>query len=689
MNKRDLLIEIRLEELPARFVTDSMNQLGEKVQKWLNDHSVPFGAMKLYSTPRRLAVFVSGLAEKQEDVTEEAKGPAKKIALDGEGNWSKAAMGFCRGQGASVEDIYFKEINGVEYVHVQKHVKGQFTIDLLKNMDKVLSSLTFPKNMKWGSQDMRYARPIKSIIALFGSEVIPFALAGIRTGTETSGHRFLGEASVSITDPASYENELNAQYVVANTAVRKQMIRQQLDEMAKKNHWVIPVDEDLLEEVSNLVEYPTALYGKFEADYLTLPEEVLVTTMKEHQRYFPVKDEKGVLLPYFVTVRNGNDVHLEQVARGNEKVLRARLSDAAFFYNEDHKLQIGVAAEKLEKIVFHEELGSLGDKVRRVTALSDALSNRLELNEEVHEDAKRAAQISKFDLVSHMVYEFPELQGVMGEKYARLLGEKETVAAAINEHYSPRHSEDPIPASEAGAVVAIADKLDTITAFFSIGMLPTGSQDPYALRRQASGIVQILIGYNWKIPLQELFQLSLATLEAAEPEKLIEDLTGFFKMRAKYVMEERNIRYDLIEAILQSSEAEVTSMIKRADVLASESGTESFKETIEAFSRVLNIAGKAKDDTAVDPALFENEHEKALHAKAEKAISGYYMAAASSDFVRAFDELKTMTPEITSYFDHTMIMAEDEKVKMNRLAQMKQLADVIRSFAETNSIIVK
>ncbi|WP_338777180.1 glycine--tRNA ligase subunit beta [Metabacillus sp. FJAT-52054] len=689
MNKHDLLIEIRLEELPARFVTDSMNQLGEKVQKWLTDHAVPFGEMKLYSTPRRLAVLVSGLAEKQEDVTEEAKGPAKKIALDAEGNWSKAAMGFCRGQGASVEDIYFKEINDVEYVHVQKHVKGQFTAELLKNLDKVLSSLTFPKNMKWGSQDMRYARPIKSIIALFGNEVIPFTLAGIQTGIVTSGHRFLGESSVSITEPASYENELNEQYVVANPAERKQLIRHQLEEMAQENHWVIPVDEDLLEEVNNLVEYPTALYGKFEADYLTLPEEVLVTTMKEHQRYFPVKDEKGVLLPYFVTVRNGNDVHLEQVARGNEKVLRARLSDAAFFYNEDHKLKIGEAVEKLEKIVFHEELGSLGDKVRRVTALSDMLAKHLELNEEVREDAKRTAQISKFDLVSHMVYEFPELQGVMGEKYARLLGEKETVAAAINEHYSPRHSEDSIPASEAGAVVAIADKLDTITAFFSIGMLPTGSQDPYALRRQASGIVQILIGYNWKISLRELFQLSLSSLEAEEPEKLIDELTGFFKMRAKYVMDERNIRYDLVEAILQSSEAEVTSMIKRADVLASESGTETFKETIEAFSRVLNIASKAGDNTAVDPALFENEYEKALHSKAEEAISEYYKASASSDFVQAFAALKTMTPEITSYFDHTMIMAEDEKVKVNRLAQMKQLADVIRSFAETNSIIVK
>ncbi|AZB43661.1 glycine--tRNA ligase subunit beta [Bacillus sp. FJAT-42376] len=689
MAKRDLLLEIGLEELPARFVTESMNQLGEKMQKWLNDHKIPFGAVRLYSTPRRLAVFVSDLAEKQEDVTEEAKGPAKKIALDAEGNWSKAAAGFCRGQGASEEDIYFKEINGVEYVHVQKHVKGQFTMELLKSLDKVISSMTFPKNMRWGSQEMRYARPIKSIVALFGSEVIPFQLAGVHTGSVISGHRFLGESEVSITEPAEYEQSLKEQFVIADPAVRKQMIRSQLDDIARKNSWTIPVDETLLEEVNNLVEYPTALYGKFEEEYLTLPEEVLVTTMKEHQRYFPVKNEEGVLLSYFITVRNGNDVHLENVARGNEKVLRARLSDAAFFYREDHKLQIGEALEKLEKIVFHEELGSLADKVRRVTALTEAIAKRLELSETVREDATRAARISKFDLVSHMVYEFPELQGIMGEKYAKLLGEKETVAAAINEHYSPRHSEDPAPPSEAGAAVAIADKLDTICAFFSIGMLPTGSQDPYALRRQASGIVQILLAHNWIIPLPELFQLSISVLGVSESEKLIEDLTGFFKMRAKYVMDERNVRYDVVEAILQSSNLEITSMIKRSEVLASESGAEGFKETIEAFSRVLNIAGKAEDDAAVSPDLFENDYEKALYEKADKTIERYRAAADSSEYSEAFAALKSMTPEITSYFDHTMVMAEDEKVKRNRLAQMKQLADVIRSFAEMNSILVK
>ncbi|MTH52460.1 glycine--tRNA ligase subunit beta [Bacillus mangrovi] len=688
MSKRDLLLEIRLEELPARFVTDAMNQLGDKTDKWLKEQNIPFGEIQLFSTPRRLAILVSDLAEKQEDVSEEAKGPAKKIAQDGEGNWSKAALGFCRGQGASPEDIYFKEINGIEYVHVMKHVKGQPAMDLLKNLDKVLLSLTFPKNMRWGSLDIRYARPVKSILALFGSEIIPFSIAGVQSGNSTSGHRFLGSESFTVEEPDLYKTLLRQQFVIADPAERKQMIREQLADLARENEWVIPVDETLLEEVNNLVEYPTALFGQYEEEYLTLPEEVLVTTMKEHQRYFPVKDQNGMLLAKFITVRNGNSDHIEQVARGNEKVLRARLSDAAFFYREDHKLQIGEALEKLEKIVFHEELGSLGDKVRRVTALTDALTARLELSGTVREDARRAAEISKFDLVSHMVYEFPELQGVMGEKYAKLLGERETVAAAVNEHYSPRHSEDPVPASEAGAAVALADKLDTICSFFSIGMIPTGSQDPYALRRQASGIVQILLAYDWEIPLPELFQLGLAN-RGADTGKWIEDLTGFFKMRAKYVMDEKQIRYDLVDAVLRSSQIEITSMIKRAVILSEQTASNGFKETIEALSRVLNIAGKAGETAQVSPELFENSHERELHQKAEAVISEYYEAADKADYKTAFAGLKSLTPEITAYFEHTMIMADDENVKANRLAQMKQLADVIRSFADMNSINVK
>ncbi len=437
MSKQDLLLEIGLEEMPARFLNDSMVQLGEKLTGWLKEKNITHGEVKLFNTPRRLAVFVKDVAEKQDDIKEEAKGPAKKIALDADGNWTKAAIGFSKGQGADVKDLYIKEVKGTEYVFVQKFQAGQETKSLLPELSGLVTSLHFPKNMRWGNEDLRYIRPIKWIVALYGQDVIPFSITNVESGRTTQGHRFLGH-EVSIELPSAYEEQLKEQHVIADPNARKQMIQSQLEAMAAENNWSIPVDEDLLDEVNHLVEYPTALYGSFESEFLSIPEEVLVTTMKEHQRYFPVKDKNGELLPHFITVRNGNSHAIENVARGNEKVLRARLSDASFFYKEDQKLNIDANVKKLENIVFHEELGSLADKVRRVTSIAEKLAGRLQADEDTLKHVKRAAEISKFDLVTHMIYEFPELQGIMGEKYARMLGEDEAVAAAVNEHYMPR-----------------------------------------------------------------------------------------------------------------------------------------------------------------------------------------------------------------------------------------------------------
>jgi glycyl-tRNA synthetase beta chain len=379
MSKQDLLIEIGLEEVPAGYVTDAMNQLTEKLTYWLDDKKLSYGTVKSYSTPRRLAVLVKDVAEKQPDIEEEAKGPARKIAQDENGNWSKAAIGFTKGQGASVEDIFFKEINGVEYVHVQKFIKGQDSKTLLAEIRQLITGLTFPKNMRWGSQEMRYIRPIKWIVALFGNDVIPFEIAGVTTNSFSYGHRFLGN-KVEIAAPSLYEVTLIEQFVLADPIKRKEAINTQLTALENEQNWDIPIDEDLLEEVNNLVEYPTALFGKFEEEYLSLPDEVLVTTMKEHQRYFPVRNKKGELLPFFVTVRNGDHNHLENVARGNEKVLRARLSDANFFYKEDQKRKIEDAVQKLDKIVFHEELGTLGEKVKRVVKLSSLLAEKIHVD---------------------------------------------------------------------------------------------------------------------------------------------------------------------------------------------------------------------------------------------------------------------------------------------------------------------
>ncbi|WP_026692865.1 glycine--tRNA ligase subunit beta [Peribacillus kribbensis] len=688
MTNRDVLIEIGLEEMPARFVTSSMNQLAEKIEAWLHERQIEFSGITAFSTPRRLAVSIKGTAQFQKDVNEEAKGPAKKIALDQEGNWSKAAMGFARGQGVTVEDLFFKELNGVEYVYVNKFIKGQEVRNLLPELKDLITSLTFPKNMRWADEDLRFVRPIKWLMALYGEEIIPFSIAGVQTGNETRGHRFLGESSV-IQTAGEYEAKLKSQKVIADPAERKQMILSQIKQIEKDQNWTIPVDEELLEEVNNLVEYPTALFGTFEEEFLELPEEVLVTSMKEHQRYFPVKNKEGKLLPFFVTVRNGNDEHLDIVARGNEKVLRARLADAAFFYNEDKKTSIEDSLKKLESIVYHEELGTLAEKVTRVRKLTSLIAETWGLNAEEQKLADRAAEISKFDLVTHMVYEFPELQGHMGEKYALLKGEDARVAAAINEHYMPRNAEDSVPSSSIGSIVSLAEKLDTITACFSIGIIPTGSQDPYALRRQASGIVSILAENNTDVRLEELLESALSIIEEEKlakdsVENIKKELLTFFKARVKHLLNERKVRYDLIDAVLENEIGSVSSLVERAEVLEAKRSSEGFKETVEALSRVMNISSKAEIDVAIDENLFENSYESGLNKKYMSILDEY--ASVKSEEER-YEVLASLQPEIEEYFEHTMVMADDETIRNNRLALLSAVTKAIRQFAEWNKII--
>ncbi|MDV7765160.1 glycine--tRNA ligase subunit beta [Peribacillus sp. CSMR9] len=688
MSKRDLLLEIGLEELPARFVTASMKQLSDKVQKWLTEKAIEFGEVEAFSTPRRLAILVKDVEESQKDIEEEAKGPAKKIALDSEGNWSKAALGFVRGQGMTSEDIYFKELKGVEYAHVNKFIKGQPTVQLLSELAEIISGMTFPKNMRWANQELRFVRPIKWLIALFGNEVVPFSIAGVETARETKGHRFLGDSAI-IEQPARYEETLKEQFVIADPDKRRQVILDQIKGLEQEKGWIIPVDEELLEEVNNLVEYPTVLFGHFEEEFLELPPEVLITSMKEHQRYFPVKDQDGKLLAFFVTVRNGDDRHLDKVSKGNEKVLRARLSDAAFFYKEDQKKEISAALKKLDSIVYHEEIGTLAEKTARVTAVTGVLADALNLKAE-KEMALRAAEIAKFDLVSHMVYEFPELQGYMGEKYALLKGETKEVAAAINEHYMPRHADDNVPPSVIGAVVSLAEKIDTLSSFFAIGVIPTGSQDPYALRRQASGVVQILAEKKWNISLEELIVIGLKGLKSKgilkrDLEDVKSDMFTFFKARVKHLLQEQQIRYDLIDAVLVNEIGYIHSIVERAHVLDAKKDEAGFKESLEALSRVMNIAVKCDNKVTVDPTFFENDQEKALYEKYQNVAIRY---TESKDENERFEQLVSLQSEIESYFENTMVMADDEAIRSNRLSLMKEISDLVAGFAAMNKIIL-
>lgn len=688
MSNRDLLLEIGLEEMPARFIRGSINQLEEKIQEWLDERRISHGDLIPFSSPRRLAVLIKDVAESQLDIEEEAKGPAKKIALDENGNWSKAAEGFSRSQGMSPDDIYFKEIKGVEYAHLKRFIKGQLTVDLLPQLKPLVEGINFPNSMRWGSHQLRYLRPIRWLVALFGNEVIPFTVAGATAGHVTRGHRFLGE-EVSIDMPQHYEETLKSQFVIADAENRKQMILSQITDLEKENGWDVPTEDDLLDEVTNLVEYPTAFYGKFDEKFLNLPEEVLITSMKTHQRYFPVKDSQGSLLPYFVSVRNGGKSSINIVAKGNEKVLRARLADAEFFYEEDQKLEIAEALKKLQSIVYHEKIGTLSEKVNRVQKITNELCGLLELSESQTQMADRAAAISKFDLVTNMVGEFPELQGIMGEKYALQKGEQEEVARAINEHYQPRHAQDGIPQSLIGALVGVADKMDTIVTAFAIGLIPTGSHDPYALRRNATGVVNILTGMKWNLSLENLLNRVIEITKenvSIENSELKVSLQQFFKLRIKHLLQEQNIRYDIIEAVIGGSLHGVPEIIDRAGTLNERKDDADFKETVESLARVMNIAKKAEEGSEVNPDIFENKEEEVLFEEYKNAVSIFTSENKSE---ARFIALKNITPAISAYFDHTMVMAEDSNVRNNRLAQMKKLSDVIGSFAMMNEIQVK
>lgn len=683
---RDLLLEIGLEELPAQYVLRSEKQLAERVTAFLTEARVQFGTVTVYSTPRRLAVLVKDVEEKQQDLTETLRGPAKKIAQDAEGNWSKAAAGFARGRGLSVDDLYFAEEKGVEYVFANRHESGQPTSTLLPALEDVVRGMTFPKNMKWGTSSLRYMRPIRWLVALFGSEQVDFEIEGVKTGNVTRGHRFLSKGDVVITEATAYAETLEREFVVASYEDRKGRIEHQIAELASEQGWTVPLDASLLEEVTNLVEWPTALFGEFEASYLDLPEEVLITTMKEHQRYFPVYIGE-TLKNYFVTVRNGNAEHLQNVAKGNEKVIRARLADAVFFYEEDQKTKIDDQLVRLDRIVFHEKLGTTGDKVRRVEQLAGTLAPLF--NADAAKVA-RAGAIHKFDLVSQMVYEFTELQGVMGEKYALQQGEDKEVAAAIREHYMPRFAGDASPATPTGAVLALADKLDSIAAFFGIDMIPSGSQDPFALRRQAQGVVQILADWKIALPLDNLLsQVVDSQLQAglydADKEQVKAQLKDFFMLRLKYRLQERQVRYDVIDAVL-TTELAIDRLDARADAVQAML-TNDAKLLIEQLTRVVNIAKKGEAG-AVDSTLFENTEEKELHAAIETTLPETERAVESGDYHQAIASLRVLEQPISAYFENTMVMSDVEAIRENRLREMKRLATTIESVADFSALVL-
>ncbi|WP_162100788.1 glycine--tRNA ligase subunit beta [Latilactobacillus sakei] len=691
---KPFLLEIGLEEMPAHVVMPSIQQLEKRVRDFLEEQHLEFGQLKTYATPRRLAILIEDLADKQADIHEEAKGPAKKIALDAEGNWSKAAQGFVRGQGLTTDDITFKELKGVEYVYVEKSIIGKPVEAILPELKAVIMAMTFPTRMHWADYYFEYIRPIHWIIALLDDEVIDFSILNVTTGRTTQGHRFLGQ-EVTLAKATDYEAALEAQFVIADEAKRQNLIQTQIEKMAQENDWQVDLDANLLEEVTNLVEWPTAFYGQFDAKYLEIPEEVLITSMKDNQRYFYARSQAGDLLPVFIGVRNGNDAFMENVIAGNEKVLTARLEDADFFYHEDQKVTIAENVAKLQNVSFHDKIGSLAEKMTRVGLIAQFLGQKFGLSEAELVDLQRASDIYKFDLVTGMVGEFSELQGVMGEKYALLQGETPAVATAVREHYMPISAEGALPATKVGAVLAIADKFDSMADFFAVGMIPSGSNDPYALRRQAYGIVRILENQDWHFPMAD-FQAAMSDIVkqqadfdldwSANAAAISDFLTD--RVRQRFNGMRPKVRRDIVDAVLKNQAQDPVVMFEAAKVLSAHQDDADFKATIEAITRVLRLAEKVDFETTdltVDPALFENDAEKALYT----AVEDLRGATATNTLAENYAALQTLRPLIEAYFDATMVMAEDEAVRRNRLTQLMIIAQIALSLGDLNELIVK
>lgn len=677
---KTVLIELGLEEIPAYIVTPAMNQLADRVAAFLSENRLSYDKIERFSTPRRLAFRIRGLADHQTDLTEDFKGPAKKIALDADGNFTKAAQGFVRGKGLTTDDIRFETIKGEDYVYVTKHEAGQPAEKVLAGLPEVFKAMTFPVSMAWGANTFKYIRPVHTLTVLVDDQALDLDFLDIRSGRISRGHRFLG-SETQIASADSYEADLRAQFVIADPAERQDLIVSQIKAIETSQNVVVDIDEELLSEVLNLVEYPTAFMGSFDAKYLDVPEEVLVTSMKNHQRYFVVRDQEGKLLPNFISVRNGNDQHLENVIKGNEKVLVARLEDGDFFWKEDQKLQIADLVAKLDKVTFHEKIGSLSDHMARAKTIATHLAAMAELSDQERTDLDRAASIYKFDLLTGMVGEFDELQGIMGEKYALLAGETVGVAAAIREHYLPNSAEGDLPETKVGAVLALADKLDTLLSFFAVGLIPSGSNDPYALRRATAGIVRILEKFGWNIPLDqlvtELFALNFDSLTYANQDEVM----NFISARIEKMMDAA-IPKDIRTAVLSSSSFVVKDLLAASSAIFQKSQEADYKSAVESLARVFNLAEKATAGVAVNPALFENEAEKALAEAVESLSLG-------EDVAVNLDKLFALSPVIDAFFDNTMVMAEDEAVKTNRLALLASLTDKAKTVAVFNQLNTK
>jgi len=721
-NAVNLLFEIGTEEIPASYILPALEQLEKLASHHLTENRIEFQQTRILGTPRRLTLAIKDVAVMQSDRSIEVIGPPKRVAYDENGNPTKAAMGFARSQGVSVDSLRIVETERGEYVCAQKLEKGRPTIEILQEiLPSLITSLDFPKMMRWSCSrakrrdNLRFARPIRWIVALLGDEVVDFQLDTVHSDRRTYGHRSLSPEPIVLenADIENYIQKLREAHVIVNHEERRNEIRRQIKQLLKEANCDDLIDEKLLHAVTFVVEYPQAIMGSFSESHLSLPKEVLITSMEYHQMYFPCWKNDSELMAKFITISNGTDGNIEGVRRGNERVLASRFDDAEFFYREDQKSSLAEKVQRLKNVVFQVKLGNLYEKSRRVETLSEFLAGQLGFDLATTKMASRASLLCKADLTTQMVIEFPDLQGIIGRYYAANSGEPEEVAIAIEEHYQPFSAEAELPKTDAGAIVSIADKLDTIVGYFGIGEIPSGSEDPYSLRRQAIGIVRILLDKGYHLSLDEAVDRAIELYKDKIPSETKASVLDFFKARIDATIRSQGYSYDVSDAVLSVDATDVVDAIARARTLTEFKQRDDFDVIYPAFNRVLRIipersgksplrkakGGRRKAEVKkefripkgedVNEQLFVDDAEKRLYHELSRLEPSLAKSAATRKYNDLLEQLATLQPTIDNFFDEVLVMTDDQALRKNRLALLNQLADKLYLVADFTKLVIR
>jgi glycyl-tRNA synthetase beta chain len=687
---RNLLLEIGTEEIPSAFIPGALDDLARLAKEHLNGANLTYEDVSTMGTPRRLAVCVKNLSDRQPDREEIVTGPPAKVAFASDGKPTKAGDGFANSHGVSVEDLQVEDTERGLYIVLRRIVPGRDTLELLSELlPLVIASIPFPKTMRWDTEELRFARPIRWLVALYGENVIPFSLAGVETGFESRGHRFMAPVAIRVpSNPEGYIKALEGVFVLADSSVRRNRLLKEARNAAASVSGNILSDDELVDINNYLTEFPSAVCGSFDKRFLALPRDVLITCMREHQRYFAVVDDKGDLMPHFVAINNTRSPRPELVCRGHERVLRARLSDADFFFKEDMKRPLEAFVSELSGMIFHQRLGTVLDKIHRVKALAHYLAEQVAPDK--MKVVKRAAWLCKADLLTEIVGEFPSLQGIIGREYALFSGESQEVANAIEEHYMPVRSGGALPGSLSGALLSIADKMDTICGTIAIGLKPSGTADPYGLRRLALGILHILEERSLSLSLKALIAEAshqLGNQISDISKELIAEVITFSKRRFSYDLTARGMDHDIVEAATRVEFDDVKDCILRARALAAVRSRPEFEPLSVAFKRVMNIL-KGFEGGAVNPLLLEAEEEKALYETYLSVEKKVMVSLERRAYEQALVTLLSLKPQVDSFFDHVLVMTEDMDVRANRLALLRNIACLFLKIGDLSAIVV-